>query len=310
MKTDLNHLHAFIRVARERSFRKAALQLGVTSSALSHTVARLEEDLGVRLLNRTTRSVAPTPAGARLLAQLEPALDGIGTALEDLHLERGSVRGRLRLNVPRAAAQLVLAPRLAQWTRAYPEVTLEVVSNDAVVDIIEQGFDAGMRFGELLQPHMVAVPVGPPLGFVTCAAPAYLKRHGRPRTPDDLLRHQCLQLRFPSGALYRWEYRKDRQPLKIATRGALELDDLHALLQAAVDGAGICYTYEALAAPLLKAGHLQSVLQAWAPPKERIYLYYPSRRNMSAALRALIDFLKCEGAQPDPEPQSGIQVSA
>jgi DNA-binding transcriptional LysR family regulator len=292
MTRNLDSLNAFLHVARVRSFRQAATRLGLSASALSHLVARLEADLGVRLLNRTTRSVSPTAAGERLLARLGPALDEVDAALDELNDQRTALRGKVRLNVPRAAVQLVLAPRLGAWRAAYPEVELEIVSSDAVVDIVEQGFDGGMRFGELLQQDMVAVPVGPQLRFAVCAAPAYLERHGTPHTPDELLAHQCIQVRFPSGARYRWEFRHGGQPLHIATSGALALDDMGSVVQAAADGAGICYTYEHYALPHFETGRLRPVLQAYTPPPEHIYLYYPSGRNMSASLRALIDFLK------------------
>lgn len=292
MPADLDTLNGFYQVARLRNFRAAAVQLGVSPSALSHSIARLEQELGVRLLNRTTRSVSPTEAGARLLERLGPALEDIGLALDSLNDVREDLRGRIRLNVPRSATQLVLAPRLAEWARRYPRVELEIVSNDAVVDIVAQGFDAGMRFGELLQQDMVAVPVGPVMRFVTCASPAYLATAGVPGSLDDLLQHQCLQIRFPSAALYRWEYLDQGKPVAIATRGALALDDLAAILHAAADGAGICYTYEALARPWLEQGRLSVILEGYEPMPERFYLYYPSGRNMSACLRALVAFLK------------------
>ncbi len=292
MTPDLNSLHAFARVAQLRSFRKAAATLNVSPSALSHAITRLEEELGVRLLSRTTRSVSPSAAGARLLAQLAPALQDIDAALGTLNDERTQLRGRLRLNVPRPAAQLVLGPKLGAWSATYPELALEIVSSDAVVDIVELGFDAGMRFGELLQRDMIAVPVGPPIRFVVCAAPAYLDLHGAPATPQALLAHQCLQLQVPSGANYRWEFEQDGQAVAVATTGMLASDDLAALLQAAIDGAGLCYTYEAYVLPLLEQGLLRQVLSCVMPPAERFYLYYPSRRHMPASLRALIDFLK------------------
>lgn len=292
MSIDLNGLDAFVRVAHSRSFRKAAAAMGVSPSALSHAIGKLEHDLGVRLLNRTTRSVSPSPAGAQLLARLQPALADVAAALDELNQERTVPKGRLRLNVPRPAAQLVLAPLLARWREHCPDVALDITANDGVVDIVEQGFDAGMRFGELLQQDMVAVPVGPEIRFVVCAAPAYLARHGAPATPHDLTGHECLQLRFPSGTLFKWEFQHAGQPLAVATNGSLVLDDLPAMLQAARDGAGLCYTYEAYAAPWVEQGRLEVVLQEWAPPAERFYLYYPSGRHMSAALRAWVDFMK------------------
>lgn len=292
MSMDLNGLDAFVRVAHSRSFRKAAAGMGVSASALSHAIGKLEHDLGVRLLNRTTRSVSPSPAGAQLLARLQPALADVAAALDELNQERTMPKGRLRLNVPRPAAQLVLAPLLARWREYCPDVALDITANDGVVDIVEQGFDAGMRFGELLQQDMVAVPVGPEIRFAVCASPEYLARHGVPATPHDLAGHECLQLRFPSGVLFKWEFQHAGQPLAVATNGSLALDDLPAMLQAALDGAGLCYTYEAYAAPWVAQGRLAYVLQDWAPPAERFYLYYPSGRHMSAALRAWVDFMK------------------
>ncbi len=292
MSPDLNSLNAFARVAQLRSFRKAAASLDVTPSALSHAITRLEQELDVRLLSRTTRSVSPTEAGARLLAQLAPALRDIAQALDALNDERTELRGRLRLNVPRPAAQLVLGPKLAAWSHTYPELTLEMTSSDAVVDIVELGYDAGMRFGELLQQDMIAVPVGPPIRFMVCGAPAYIDSRGEPTSPQALLEHQCLQLQFPSGATYRWEFEQDGQALSVATRGTLIADDFPALLQAALDGAGLCYIYEAYALPYLRDGRLRQVLAGAMPPAERFHLYYPSRRHMPAGLRALIDFLK------------------
>lgn len=288
MKRDLDALAQFVQVAKVRSFRKAAQQLGLSASALSHAMGKLEDELGVRLLNRTTRSVAATPAGERLLAALEPALHSIDGALDSLNEVRGDLRGRLRLNVPRPASQLVLAPRLAEWARRYPGIALDIASSDAVVDIVEQGFDAGMRFGELLQQDMVAVPVGPPMRFVVCAAPVYLDVHGVPETPNDLLSHRCIGLRFPSGAQYRWQFRQ----LDVTVQGTLVLDDMPTIVQAAVDGAGLCYTYESFAAPHVAAGRLRYVLADWMEPAERFYLYFPGTRHMSASLRALIDFLR------------------
>lgn len=292
MTSDLNDLLAFSRVAHYRSFRRAAQELQVTASALSHTIARMEQAIGIRLLQRTTRNVSPTPAGERLLLSLQPALREIEAALESLNEHRDKPVGRLRLNVPRPAAQLLLAPVLAAWQASYPEVELEIVSDDAMIDIVEQGFDAGMRFGESLQQDMVAVPVGPEFRLVTCASPAYLERHGVPQTPRDLLQHQCIQLRFPSGIRYRWEFQRDKEKVEILTSGPLVCDDFNVMTRAAIDGAGICYTFCRFADEAFRQGRLHSVLEDWWPSPERFFLYYPSRRHQSAALRALIEFLK------------------
>lgn len=292
MNADFDGLAAFVRVAQERSFRKAADGMGVSPSALSHVIGKLEQGLSVRLLNRTTRSVSPTPAGLQLLARLEPAFAQIGEALDALNDERTQPRGRLRLNVPRPAAQLALAPLLARWRSSYPDVILDIVANDAVVDIVEQGFDAGMRFGELLQQDMVALPVGPEIRFIVCASPDYIARHGMPLTPDSLAGHECLQLRFPSGAIFKWQFEHDGLALETATNGHLVLDDFPSMLLAAQQGAGLCYTYAAYASELVAQGQLVKILEDWMPAPERFYLYYPSGRHMGAALRAWVDFLK------------------
>lgn len=292
MKTDLNDLNAFVRVAQCGSFRQAAQELQLTPSALSHTLRKLEHALGVRLLNRTTRSVSPTPAGEQLLLRLSPALGEISGALESLNDVRQHQTGRVRLNVPRAAAQLRLAPKLAEFRRQYPDIELEIACNDALVDIVAERFDAGIRFGQRVQQDMIAVRLAAAIHFTVAAAPAYLAAFGEPATPTDLLAHQCLQIRFPSGVHYQWEFAQGEQALTIATQGALVCDDLAVLLRTAVDGVGICYGYDEMLAPLVQAGQLQYVLSAWAPAPEYFYLYYPSGRNMSAALRAVIDFFK------------------
>ncbi|MEJ2794351.1 LysR substrate-binding domain-containing protein [Iodobacter sp. LRB] len=292
MKTDLNDLNAFVRVAQCGSFRQAAQELQLTPSALSHTLRKLEQALGVRLLSRTTRSVSPTQAGEQLLLRLSPALGEITQAIEGLNELRQQPAGRVRLNVPRAAAQLRLAPKLAEFRRQYPDIELEIVCNDALVDIVAERFDAGIRFGERVQQDMIAVRLGEAIHFTVAAAPAYLDAYGVPGTPADLLTHQCLQIRFPSGVHYQWEFEQGGQTLTVATRGALISDDLALLLRAAVDGSGMCYCYDEMLAPLVQAGQLQYVLSAWSPVPEYFYLYYPSGRNMPAALRAVIDFFK------------------
>ncbi|MBM5571128.1 MULTISPECIES: LysR family transcriptional regulator [Deefgea] len=294
MKTDLNDLNAFVHVARCGSFRQAAQELQLTPSALSHTLRKLEQALGVRLLNRTTRSVSPTQAGAQLLLRLSPALGEIAQAMEGLNDARQRPAGRVRLNVPRAAAQLRLAPKLAEFRRQYPDIELEIVCNDALVDIVAERFDAGIRFGEQVQQDMIAVRIGAAIHFTVAAAPAYLAAAGEPERPADLLAHQCLQIRFPSGVQYQWEFAQGEQNITVATQGALVSDDLSVLLRAAVDGAGICYCYDEMLAPLVQTGKLQYVLSAWQPAPEYFYLYYPSNRNMPAALRAVIDFFSAK----------------
>lgn len=289
---DLNELTAFAAVARLRSFRQAALERGVSASALSHALRALEERLGVRLLNRTTRSVTPTEAGQMLLARLAPAMREIDDALLDLSALQDVPAGRLRLNVPRPAARLLLAPMLASFVTRYPRVQVEVVTDDGLIDIVRDGFDAGIRFGEQVAADMIAVPVGAPQPFVVVASPAYLQAHGAPGTPRDLLGHACIGRRFPSGRQYAWEFGAAGESVSIAVGGPLVFDDDALMLGAARDGAGLAYVYAADAHADIAAGRLVCVLQHCLPPPSRYFLYYPSRRQMPAVLRAFVDLLR------------------
>ena len=293
---DLNELAAFAAVARLRSFRKAALERGVSASALSHALRALEERLGVRLLNRTTRSVTPTEAGQLLLARLAPAMREIDDALLDLSALQDVPTGKLRLNVPRPAARLLLAPMLASFVARYPRVQVEVVTDDGMIDIVRDGFDAGIRFGEQVAADMIAVPVGAPQPFVVVGAPAYLAAHGAPSTPRALLNHACIGRRFPSGRQYAWEFEPAGEAVSIAVGGPLVFDDDELMLRAARDGAGLAYVYEADARADIAAGRLVCVLENCLPPPSRYFLYYPGRRQMPAVLRALVDMLRVPGA--------------
>lgn len=289
---DLHELDSFAAVARHRSFRKAAEERGVSASALSHALRGLEERLGLRLLNRTTRSVTPTEAGELLLARLAPALREVADALVDLTAMQQVPSGTLRLNVPRPAARLVLAPLLARFVAAYPRVQVEVVTDDRLTDIVDSGFDAGIRFGESLAGDMVAVPIGAPQRFVTVAAPGYLAIHGTPQVPRDLLGHACIGRRFPSGHRYAWELQADGQALSLSVEGPLVFDDDALMIQAACDGAGVAYVYASQVRDELLAGRLVAVLEAWSAPPSRFFLYYPSRRHLPSALRSFVDFIR------------------
>lgn len=292
MTPDLHELDAFAAVARYRSFRKAAAERGVSASALSHALRVLEERLGMRLLHRTTRSVTPTEAGQRLLERLDPALREVADALADVTALQAEPTGTLRLNVPRPAARLVLAPMLTGFVAKYPRVQVDVVTDDGLADIVGDGFDAGIRFGESLAGGMVAVPVGPPQRFVCVAAPSYLALRGTPRTPRELPGHACIGRRFPSGHRYAWEFQVNGEPLAIEVNGPLVFDDDVPMIQAACDGAGMAYVYEAMVREDLAAGQLVAVLGDCAAPPGRFFLYYSGRRHLPAALRALVDFLR------------------
>lgn len=294
--TDLNELDAFAAVARLRSFRKAAIERRVSPSALSHSLRALEERLGVRLLNRTTRSVTPTEAGARLLARLAPAIGDIADALAELDSLQDVPAGAVRINLPRPAARLLLGPMLARFVADYPRVQLDIVTDDGLLDIVGAGFDAGVRFGERLAADMIALPFGPPQRFVVVAAPAYVAAHGAPATPRELETHNCIGRRFPSGSRYAWEFVQDGRSLSVAVTGALLFDDDAPMLRTALDGAGLAYVYHADAANHIAAGRLQVLLADYAAAPSQYFLYYPSRRQMPPALRAFIEAVRSYGA--------------
>lgn len=291
-RISLADLQTFAVVARLRSFRKAATELGVSPSALSHAMRNLETRLDVRLLHRTTRSVAPTEAGERLLARLSPALLDIESALEEVNEFRDSPLGNLRINAPKSAVELVLAPLVTRFLSAHPGMRVELVADDSFVDIVAEGYDAGVRFGESLQQDMVAVPLGPPQEFVVVASPGYIAAHGRPQHPRDLQQHACIRIRFPNGAFYRWQFAKGTEQLDVEVDGPLATGEMRAIVRAAEDGIGVAYTYAEYAASGLASGRLVRVLEDWTPQAEGFFLYYPSRKLMPAGLRAFVEILK------------------
>ena len=292
VRDELSVMSAFLAVADERSFTKAAKRLGVTQSALSHAIRGLEEQVGVRLLARTTRSVAPTEAGEQLLAELRPALTGIRGALERIGGLRDTPRGRLRLLVPRLAAMTVLGPKLAQFARNYPDVVLDVSTDEARLDLVAGGFDAGVQYGEFIEQDMVAVRVSPDHRPAIVGAPAYFADHPKPHSPHDLLQHRCVNYRHGSGEIYRWELDKGEQSLVVAVNGPLITNDVGLLTRAAIDGVGVAFMSEEQAAPHLASGALIRVLEDWCPPFPGFFLYYPSRKQQPAALSALVDTLR------------------
>ena len=292
VRDELSVMSAFLAVADERSFTKAAKRLGVTQSALSHAIRGLEEQVGVRLLARTTRSVAPTEAGEQLLAELRPALTGIRGALERIGGLRDTPRGRLRLLVPRLAAMTVLGPKLAQFARNYPDVVLDVSTDEARLDLVAGGFDAGVQYGEFIEQDMVAVRGSPDHRPAIVGAPAYFADHPKPHSPHDLLQHRCVNYRHGSGEIYRWELDKGEQSLVVAVNGPLITNDVGLLTRAAIDGVGVAFMSEEQAAPHLASGALIRVLEDWCPPVPGFFLYYPSRKQQPAALSALVDTLR------------------
>ena len=289
---DLSALSAFLAVAEERSFTRAAKRLGVSPSAMSHAMRALEESIGVRLLSRTTRSVAPTDAGEELLARLRPALTDIQGALNQVSGLRNKPAGRVRLLVPRFAVSTVLAPKLGQFARDYPEVVLDVTTNNSRIDIVAEGFDAGIHFGEYIEKDMIAVRVSLDQRPVIVGSPGYFQSHPRPKSPRDLLRHRCINFRHGSAGLYRWEFEKGKKCLSVAVNGPLIVDDSELVIRAALDSVGLAYTVEEDAAPHLAKGTLVRVLEDWCQPFPGFFLYYPSRRQQTAALSALIHTLR------------------
>lgn len=293
-RADLPHLAVLAAVARNRGFRGAGRELGIAPSAVSHAVSLLEGRLGVRLLARSTRSVAPTEAGAQLLERLLPAMSEIALALEVAAASRDEPAGNLRLTVPRTAAHLVLAPKLGAFAAAYPEIVLEIVIDDRFADVVAGGFDAGIRLGESLQRDMIAVRIGPRMRGVAVAAPSYFAGRDMPLTPHDLAGHRCIRFRFESGVIYRWEFEKDGLVVEPEVTGPLILGEDRLVLQAALDGAGIAFLFEDYVRDGLGEGRLVSVLEDWCPPFDGFYLYYPSRRQMRPALRAFVDFFRAD----------------
>ena len=288
----LAEMRAFLAVAEQASFARAAVQLDVSRSALSETVRGLEEKLGVRLLNRTTRSVSLTDAGERLLGELRPALESVSTALESVNLYRDTPAGHLRLTVPRPAARTVIEPMLASFLEAHPAITMEISTDSALTDIVRDRFDAGIRPGHRLEQDMVALRVGEDARPTVVASPDYLERHRRPVEPRDLQLHNCIRQRFASGALAPWVFEKGSGTLEVAVTGSLIVSDGDLALRAALDGVGIARLPISSVERHVVDGVLVPLLENWKPKSVDFYLYYSSRRQTPAALRALIDFLK------------------
>jgi len=302
MAADLGELTVFVAVACAGGFREAARASGGSASGFSEAVSRLERRLGVRLLNRTTRSVAPTEAGARLLDRLGPALGEVEAALDVVNGFRDRPAGTLRLNVPVSAARLVLPRIVPPFLAAYPDIRLEVIAEDSFVDVLAAGCDAGIRYDEQLEQDMMAVPIGPrEQRFAAAASPAYLDRCGRPDHPRDLLRHACLRGQFASGAMTAWEFERDEEFVQLDVTGPLVVrvgaaTDL--AVDAAVAGSGVIYLFEDWLRPHLDSGALEPVLEPWWQRFSGPFLYYPGRRYLPAPLRAFVDFIGKPGSQP------------
>ena len=288
---ELAEMNALVAVAELRSFARAAVQLGISRSRLSETIRGLEDRLGVRLLNRTTRSVSPTAAGDRLLVRLRPLLGEFASVLDSINAFRDKPAGPLRVSVLPPAADLMLAPLISRFLAQYPEIDLEISVDAALTDIVAGRFDAGMRVGERVERDMIAVRIGEIRGVVV-AAPDYLEQHPRPTTPQDLRTHNCIRFRYPSGLLVPWIFEKEGRRLEVAVEGRLTVNDAELAVRAALDGAGVLYMARGYVAPDIKKGRLVSLLEKWRARSVPIFLYYPSGRRMAAPLQAFIQFFR------------------
>lgn len=288
---NLRDLSAFLAVARTRNFRRAAVELQVSVSGLSKRLRDLEQRLGVRLLHRTTRSVSLTEAGEMLRTKVSPAMEDVHAALQHVRGFSAVPSGRLRINAPAPAVDLVLAPMVTPFLQRYPDIQLEIIAETSLIDIVAEGFDAGIRYGEHLAQDMIAISLGRPERYVVVASPQYVAQHGLPIVPQDLLQHCCIRTRFASGALLEWEFEKDGHEVRVAPEPALIASYSRLGIEAALDGLGFFMTFDGYAREALATGKLVSVLEDWLPPFPGPFLYYPSRRQPPPALAAFVAFV-------------------
>jgi len=291
-RSDLADLNAFRAVERARSFTQAAVELGLTTSALSHAIRNLETRLGVRLLNRTSRTVSPTDAGLALAKRLNIGFSEISEALDELNAWRENPVGRIRLNVLSDGARLIVAPHLPTFLQRYPQVQVDVTVDDRMVDIVAEGFDAGIRFGGTIADDFVAVKLGEPLKWVAVASPRYLYHHAEPMRPEDLLHHACIQIRTGQGTIYKWEFRRGEEYRAIDVPGQVCVGETTMGIELALAGTGITYCLEKRVEPWLRSGELRVVMAEWAPMEPAMYLYYPGNRTVPPGLRELIEVLR------------------
>jgi DNA-binding transcriptional LysR family regulator len=291
-KMGLLELNAVVAVSTHRSFRRAADELGMSPSAMSHAIAALEQRMGVRLFNRTTRSVSLSEAGEQFLARVRPALHEISAAMEAVNQFRDTPSGTLRINATEGAVQMIMTPVVVEFLKRYPDMRLDIVTDTALVDIVADGFDAGIRLADSVPLDMIAVPCSPPLQFAVVGSPDYFARHPKPRSPADLAAHPCIRTRFASGTIYCWEFERRGQHQIIDVNGPLTLDSHQLIVEAARQGVGLACTSEYSVADEIAAGRLIRVLHDWTPPYPGICLYYPANRHVPAGLRAFIDLVR------------------
>jgi DNA-binding transcriptional LysR family regulator len=290
--TSLKELEAVIAIARRGTFRAAAIELGMSTTALSHTIGRLEAGLGVRLFNRTTRSVSLTDAGRLFMEQVAPSLQDLHVALESVRSQRETPTGTIRINAAPFAARAIISPLVLEFLRRYPDMTVDIVTEGKMVDIVRDGFDLGVRVEGLVPSDMIAVSLGRPQRHAVVGSPDYFKRNGKPVVPPDLLHHRCIRVRLPDGSLFRWRFEKDGEPVQIDVRGPIALDEASLVRIAVLESTGIGYTMEQDIIADIEAGRLVRVLEDWTPPYPGLCLYYPGRRNLSAGVRAFLDLAR------------------
>ena len=292
-RDEFTEMRAFLEVARERSFTRAAGKLGVTRSALSHTIRALEERLGVRLLSRTTRDVAPTAAGERLMGNIEPLFQSIAAEIRAIGALRDKPSGNVRIVCPDDAIELVFRPKLSTFLRDFPDISVELIIDNGFTNIVERQFDAGVRLGEAVARDMVAVRIGPDVSYAVVGSPDYIARRSIPRSPQDLVNHNCVNLRLPtSGALYAWEFAENGREFSVRVDGQLTLNNIGPAIDAALDGVGFTYAPKDLIGRYVESGQLREVLTDWCPTFQGYHLYYPSRRNPSPAFAAFVEAFK------------------
>ena len=304
MKPSLADLATFVSIARHRSFKQASVELGVSPSAVSHALCQLESRLGLKLVNRTTRSVSLTQAGAQLHAQLDTVISQIDQAVESVQPFRDQAVGTLRISAARQGARLALAPLVAEFLRLHPCMRIEIHAEDRVANLVEDGFDAGVRLGEFVSDKMVAVPLSGKVRFAVAGAPDYFRRHAAPQHPHDLLEHDCVAYRFPTqDKPYAWEFEKDGQALEIGVNARFSADDMDVLHDLVLHGGGLAYLYRDQIREHVAAGRLTLALEDWLPSKSGFFLYYPRIRNPSFGFRAFLDFLRDKQGRSDSLPQ-------
>lgn len=289
---NLGELEAVIAIARRGTFRAAAIDLGMSTTALSHTIGRLEAGLGVRLFNRTTRSVSLTDAGRLFVQQVAPSLQDLHAALETVRSQRETPSGTIRINAAPFAARAIISPLVLEFLRRYPEMNVDLVTEGKMVDIVNDGFDLGVRVAGLVPSDMIAVSLGRPQRHAVVGSPDYFAQHPKPVVPPDLLNHRCIRVRLPDGSLFRWRFEKDDEPVQIDVRGPITLDEAGLVRTSVLEGTGLGYTMEEEVLSEIRAGRLVRVLEDWTPPYPGLCLYYPGRRNLSAGVKAFLDLAR------------------